>query len=66
MSEPGTEMVLRRRRGGSLLIVLVDLLRDARRTRNITIAALIALTVLAVLAGATTQTAVPFLVYGGL
>jgi hypothetical protein len=57
---------LRRRRGGLLLAVFVDVWRDAWQNRGWAVLAVTLLTVVAVAIGTAGQAAVPFLVYGGL
>ena len=57
---------IQRRRGGPTLAVAVDLVRHARHTRNWVVLVVALAIVLAIALGATSQAAVPFLVYGGL
>jgi len=57
---------LRRRRGGPILTVGVDLVRDVVRRRSWGVFLVVAMTLTAVVVGAFSHAAVPFLVYGGL
>lgn len=55
-----------RRRGGATASMLIDLVRHARHAKAWALLLVLSLALVAAAAGATTQTAVPFLVYGGL
>lgn len=57
---------LRRRAGGPVLAMAVDLVRQARHTRNWLVLAIVVLIVVAVVAGSAAHVAVPFVVYAGL
>lgn len=57
---------LRRRRGGPVIAVAVDIARDAAWTRRWSVLLVVVLVTLATVLGSAGQAAVPFLVYGGL
>lgn len=57
---------LRRRRGGPLVAVAVDVVRDAWWTRSWSVLVVLVLVLAAALLGTAGQAAVPFVVYGGL
>lgn len=57
---------LRRRRGGVALTVLVDVVRDAWHTRNWIVAAVLLLTIAAVIAAFVGHAVLPWAIYPAL
>ncbi len=57
---------LRRRTGGPLFAMALDLVRQARHTRHWIVLVVVALVVVALVAGSASHAAVPFVVYAGL